>query len=306
MTFNILCLDGGGVRSVIQVILLSRIIERFPGFLDSTNMICGTSAGGLLALSIAKCGTLEVAMKLMNKENLCSIFKSGGIVQEIQSFWGVVGPRYDNSYLKQLLEKEFQGQKLSELSKQVMVTSFKLSDNKENSGKDSNQIGPCLFSNLSFSTNKEERVVKAALATTAAPSYFPVYEGYIDGGVFANNPSLVGVVIAKKMGISIEDIRVFSLGTGEFPAREESGNWGVLQWSYFFLNVVLAATMSAIDDQCKELLGNQYLRVNLPMERNIHLNDCGAIDFLMEKARLLPIESFLPWIETHWTHTSTR
>ena len=51
--YRILCLDGGGVRGVLTNALLMRIVEHNPRFLDSIDLICGTSAGGLLSLLLA-------------------------------------------------------------------------------------------------------------------------------------------------------------------------------------------------------------------------------------------------------------
>ena len=57
--------------------------------------------------------------------------------------------------------------------------------------------------------------------STAAPVYFPVQDGYIDGGVFANNPSLCAMTraLANIPQISAKDVCVLSLGTGVRPMR---------------------------------------------------------------------------------------
>jgi Patatin-like phospholipase len=51
--FRILALDGGGVRGILTLALLIRIVERDPTFLDQVDLIAGTSAGGILALLLA-------------------------------------------------------------------------------------------------------------------------------------------------------------------------------------------------------------------------------------------------------------
>jgi patatin-like phospholipase/acyl hydrolase len=53
-------------------------------------------------------------------------------------------------------------------------------------------------------------VVDAALRSAAAPTYFPVYQGYCDGAVTANNPSLVAVsmALAHYPGLRREHVRV--------------------------------------------------------------------------------------------------
>lgn len=52
-TFRILTLDGGGVRGVLTIALLERLERVYPQFLQYFDFICGTSAGGILALMLA-------------------------------------------------------------------------------------------------------------------------------------------------------------------------------------------------------------------------------------------------------------
>ena len=61
---------------------------------------------------------------------------------------------------------------------------------------------------------------QVAMATTAAPTFFPAYSlpgdhvRLVDGGVWANNPAMVGVTEAVSMfGQPVERIRLLSLGT---------------------------------------------------------------------------------------------
>ena len=53
-TYNILSLDGGGLRGLITSTLLERIAERYPALLDNLDLVVGTSTGGILALALAK------------------------------------------------------------------------------------------------------------------------------------------------------------------------------------------------------------------------------------------------------------
>ncbi len=61
-------------------------------------------------------------------------------------------------------------------------------------------------------------MVDVALATSAAPVYFPAAcvddHRLIDGGVWANNPSVVSIAEAVSMlEIPLEAIRVLNIGT---------------------------------------------------------------------------------------------
>ena len=86
-----------------------------------------------------------------------------------------------------------------------------------------------------------------ALATAAAPVFFdPFSDNYvdlngtsktfsnkIDGGVFANNPTLLGIIEAQEsFGRKLEDLKVLSLGTGTqvFSDGKARNKWGILYW----------------------------------------------------------------------------
>jgi hypothetical protein len=47
--FRILCLDGGGVRGVLEAALLERLYVAFPTLIENVDLIAGTSTGGMLA-----------------------------------------------------------------------------------------------------------------------------------------------------------------------------------------------------------------------------------------------------------------
>lgn len=74
---------------------------------------------------------------------------------------------------------------------------------------------------LFTTADREVTLVDAALASAAAPTYFgPVVpqgseRGYLDGGLWANDPLLVAVAHAiARLGVSAEAIDSLSLGTG--------------------------------------------------------------------------------------------
>ncbi len=48
--YRILSLDGGGIRGLLALVLLERLEREVPGWLGKTNLLAGTSTGGIIAL----------------------------------------------------------------------------------------------------------------------------------------------------------------------------------------------------------------------------------------------------------------
>ena len=93
-----------------------------------------------------------------------------------------------------------------------------------------------------------EGAVDVAMATSAAPTYLPGYPlsgtRLVDGGLWANNPSMVAVVEAVgTCGIPLENVRVFSLGTTveirHRSRRPDRG--GLVAWAGAAVDVILRA-----------------------------------------------------------------
>jgi len=135
-------------------------------------------------------------------------------------------------------------------------------------------------------------MVQAAMATSAAPTFFPPYkletvhrtsEGYyalIDGGIFANNPSSLAMMEAmisykRKTNEELQrtDTLVVSLGTGALTRKykyTDVKNWGQLKWAIPILNIVLDGQSEAVAYQLDQLMvtkgeDRNYYRFQVPL-----------------------------------------
>lgn len=113
----------------------------------------------------------------------------------------------------------------------MLIASFRL-DNQE--ADPSKRIwSPKLFHNFpGADSDGESLVVDVAMGTSAAPTYFPSYEGNIDGGVIANSPSLAAVAqalddrnqVAERA--ALDEIKLPSVGASLQYIDGQNLDWG--------------------------------------------------------------------------------
>src|SRR6202044_1523102 len=104
-SYRILALDGGGIRGLYTAILLDRLSQRVPGFTGRADLLAGTSTGGTLALGLAKGVSLQALIGLY-QSNGSDIFSSP-LWHEIRDLGDLIGAKYDNDNLIQLIQGTF-------------------------------------------------------------------------------------------------------------------------------------------------------------------------------------------------------
>lgn len=293
MSFNILSLDGGGIRGLLTCRLLQRIQETHPGFLENVDLIAGTSTGGILALGIAAGVPLDEIADIYEKKG-SSIFS--------QDFWDRFGDLdrlevsdYDNRSLKAELTDIFKNLRLGDLKKKVLISSFKL-DSGPVLMPSVRAWKPKFFHNLDVKPPKvnrdcDELAVDVALRTSAAPTFFPLYQGYADGGVVANNPSMCALAQALDPETggprALADILLLSVGTGATSKwlPEVDNRWGIIPWGRNLISIMMDGVSGVADYQCRQLLGSNYIRLNVNFQREISLDNLKEVPNLNMAAR---------------------
>lgn len=126
------------------------------------------------------------------------------------------GGLYNQKYLKTELESIFQTQTLKECKTRILITASSLTQAKFK-----------VFNNFTDSASLEIPVADIVLSSTAAPSYFPPVQitgedrAYVDGGLWANSPSGVGIMYAQKyLKVHPNDIHLLSIGTCDYKTIE--------------------------------------------------------------------------------------
>jgi patatin-like phospholipase/acyl hydrolase len=300
--YKILALDGGGIRGLITAMLLERLEHACPGFLDQIDLFAGTSTGGLLALGLAAGKTPHDARKLyeLHGEHVFA----DTVLDDIRDIGTLLGADYSLQPLRDALKEEFPGLKLGHLPKKVLVSAFDLDNQAQSPG--ARHWKPKFFHNYPGpDSDGDQWVVDVGLYTAAAPTYFPIVDGFIDGGVVAGNPSMCALAQALHPatgGQVLEDIVLLSMGTGSNPRYLESqtGDWGLVQWAPHILNMMFEGSAGLADYQCQQLLGERYLRVNPILPYPIAMDRIDQIPAMRRLAVQVPLAEAADWITKHF------
>jgi len=302
-TYRILALDGGGIRGLYTAVLLNRLEAQVPGFTGRVNLLAGTSTGGILALGLAK-GMSPQALIDLYQDNGGAIF-SRTLWHEIRDLGDLAGAKYDNKNLVRIIQSAFGSGTLNDLlPRHVLIPSFDL-DNLA-AAPAPRMWKPKFFHNFKGSdSDGAEKIADVALRTSAAPTYFPVHQGYVDGGVVANNPSMAALaqaIDASTGGQQLGDLRLFSIGTGITPTfvSGDTLDWGLAQWATVLANMMIEGMMGVADYECARLLGASYFRLAPVLPAPIPLDCAEKIPDLIDAANQVDITLAVNWLNANF------
>jgi uncharacterized protein len=307
--FRILSLDGGGIRGLLSILLLQRLIEEsaIPDLIDRVDLFAGTSTGGLIALGLAAEIPLAKIRNLYLREGP-KIF-SENFRGQFRDIGNLFRPQYSNRELKKVLGEIFGDRKLGDLKGRVMIPAFELDNQKNKQPGEARRWKAKIFHNLPNHEADEERLVRdVALYTCSAPTYFPVADGFIDGGVYANNPSLCAIAQALdrrwRHRPRLGEIRLLSIGSGQRLAylAGDDHHWGVVQWGANIIPILTESSQETTDFQCRQLLGDsQYCRIQPIFQEDYRMDSVDRmpeiIDFALKSVHLTQAVN---WIRQNW------
>ena len=286
--YRILTFDGGGIRGLVTLGVLKRLEAQIPNLIAGADLLAGTSTGGIIALGLAAGKSVDEMIALY-RDNGKEIFDDSWF-DNLRDLGGISGADYDQKNLEKILHRVFQDIRLKDLGKRVLVPSFDL----DNEAQDESQRtwNPKFYHNFpGEDSDGDESVVEVALNATAAPTYFPTHDGYIDGGVVANNPSMAAVAQTQDSRNDepvpkLTDLYLLSLGTGTNLSYVKGRNldWGLAQWARPLVNLLLDASMGIADYQCHHLLKDNYRRIApvFPQDKNIKMDEWRRSPELIE------------------------
>ncbi len=276
--FKILSIDGGGIKGLYAARLLAQIEEHTQSLIgDQFDMLCGTSTGGLITLAVTKgIPCKEVARFYEEHGPLIFPFENSNkrMFRKLrQMLWG---SKYQNGALIQAIKELVNDYETMNACNHIMcIPAYNLTAGQ-----------PKVFKKpfAQYHVDGRHKIIDVALATSAAPTYLPAVkiegELYVDGGIFSNDPSMIGYTEAMDhfigktnpcdKGIEYSTISMLSIGLPVEPQGEVpdiSTDQGFMQWRE---KLILKAT-SGMDFitryQVEKLImlgGGKYFRLEPP------------------------------------------
>ena len=270
--FRILSMDGGGIRGIFTATVLAELEEKYlsgGSVADYFDLVVGTSTGGIIALGLAAGMTSsQLAELYMTRGG--EIFPPRGRL--IRGLVQLVSTGYRRKPLDTILSDVLGDLKLRDSRSRLCIPSL--------DGKYGDVYVFKTPHHPDYRKDGAELMSKVAAATSAAPTYFkPVEDGYIfaDGGVWANNPIMVGLVEAlSAFKTTPDDIQILSIGCGEEPYRISwLQRWfgGKLTWANIIFASMHFQSMNALG-QAGLLIGrDKIIRLDPPSGGDISLDD---------------------------------
>lgn len=311
--YGILSLDGGGLRGVISLAIIERLDAAVPEWRNKINMYAGTSTGGLIALGLAKKMTPSQIMDVYMNDGP-KIFNRS-LWHEISNLGDVTGPKYDSTNRMETVQRMLGNDRLSNYmssnkdSGHVVITAFDLINAHATDA--ANRVWkPKIFHNVptksaKYSNDGSEYAWKVAMYTSAAPTYFASYEGFVDGGVFANNPAMCALAQTQDdrndIKHQMDEIYMLSIGAGARPFHlvgDES--WGLAQWAPKLVDLLMDGVNEVADFQAKQLLpDDHYGRINADLAVDIPMDAVDMLGTMQRIGNSVPITDAINFL-TKW------
>ncbi|QDS91405.1 Patatin-like phospholipase [Roseimaritima multifibrata] len=255
---RVLSLDGGGMRGIYSAAYLSRLNDRFAQVHKTSklidlgkrfDLIVGTSTGALIGCGLAKGVPLSEIVALY-RNNGSNIFRRSipktmfGVPLDILKRGKALA--VGEKSLREALQLCLGNTTLAEIYRDRNIA---MAIPAVEMGRHGSWVFKTAHLNGSNHRDDDYSLVDVCMATSAAPLYrslarIPVpdsgqtraYNYFADGGLWANNPVLVGLIDSLGMASEGQEIQIYSLGTCSRPTgenlRPSDVNRGLVGWRF--------------------------------------------------------------------------
>lgn len=283
--FRVLSLDGGGAKGFytlgalkeIEALANCRLCEKF-------DLIYGTSTGSIIAALLALGNSVEEIDALYERH-----------VVSIMAQWL---PRNKTAALEALASEVFRDFKFDAFKTDVGIVGTRWTEER-----------PIIFKTSRLQAFRGKATFEAGFGCTIADavvgscSAYPFFQKKLvrtsegetievrDGGFVANNPALYAIVDAtESLGLARADVRVVSIGVGEYPAPKLPA-WSIRKWlsklpTMVFLQKTMEISTQSMDELRKVLFREvPTIRIHTRYTQPEMATDILEVD--LEKLKLL-------------------
>ncbi len=297
--FRILALDGGGMMGAFSASVLATYEREChartgKGLVDHFDLITGTSTGGIIAIGLAMGASAQQILEFYSVRGPKIFPRSGGVGGWLRSLGNLFRPKFSPAELRKAVCDVVGDRPLSEARTRLVIPTY-----------DTEMGQVYLFKtphHLHCAYTREVKAVDAALATSAAPTYFPAHHvpghgTFIDGGVWGNCPAVIGITEAiSYCGQRLEDLHVLSISTTNYPfrigERQQLGGlvgWGPKIIETFMFSQAQAAVGEAtclLRDRTQSPPADRFHRIDYVAEPNLfQMDDARIAQKLIEIGR---------------------
>jgi len=289
---RILAVDGGGAKGVFPLAFLASVEESISGpIAEFFDLVVGTSTAGIIALGLGL-GFSASEMLGFYVDLIPRVFQGNRIWRTLRS---ILVAKWDKKVLRTMLAEKFGSRKLGHSKVRLVIPA-----------QDAVSGQVHLYKTAHHPRFEKDYLVDAvdiALATAAAPTYFPTFargDGglFIDGGTWANNPLGVAVVEASAvLEWERASLRVLSLGCTTAPLRIASALWapkGKAYWATKWLDLMLIGQSSGAIGTAQLIAGHENVhRISPVLAKSLDMDGVRDIRTLRglgvnEARRALP------------------
>jgi hypothetical protein len=275
-----IAIDGGGIRGVIVTRALTMLEEELGNpIYKIARLFAGTSTGSIISAGLAA-GLTAVKLHELYLTLGDTIFR--------KSWRTFLFPFTRYRYPQEPLENALRDQ----------IGNIKMGDYWSDKSLTLTDVVITTYDALTSKTcfikpwkleYQDWPVVKAILASSSVPTYFPLVDGrYVDGGMgsYANPCYLAAYELSFCLGWKPEETTLISLGTGRGPQTPHPKNFE-RYWPWNWLDPVLDAFLSSANDQQVRIVETffkklDFRRFQVDLKSSMPMDDPSRIPELLE------------------------
>ena len=316
---KVLAIDGGGVRGIVPAMVLAEIERQMAKPAHQIfDVIAGTSTGAFIgALATRRSDTLTP----LPADEIIKLFQKDARKYFKKRFaWNLFSPKYQSRSVEKVLRQYLGDADLARAATRLIVPVYALRKRPPRV----HYFSSLAAGQIDADNHLMWQVVRGA---TAAPTYFEPFKveaingkseiSVIDGGVFANNPAMLGWLHAhqslntayvslrrnndsdyrsldEQFDTRPDELRetvVVSLGTGFYNQAidpKKARRWGILRWMKPALKAMYegqAAQVTAELNIASDVkLVSYFRRLQPELDARIDLGDVSKLAELQEVA----------------------